>query len=255
MPFVNNQGINIHYQVEGTIESNTSPLLLHHGFTQNLNRWHLAGYIEALRTNYKLILIDARGHGESDKPYDSEAYALELRVSDVVTVLDTLEIDKIHYWGFSMGGRVGFGVASSAPSRLESLIVGGSHPYGRKIPAHLPKLDGNNPDAFLEGFFGRIGVDFKTVPAKIKKNIMENDFRALAAAMVDYPSLENSLATITVPSLIYCGNNDRNYNDAARCVEQLPNASFIPIEGFNHAQAFNQAERVLPHVTSFLKKT
>jgi len=50
--------------------------------------WPELGYVEALKKNYRLILIDVRGHGLSDKPHDSEKYMMELIVSDVFTVLD-----------------------------------------------------------------------------------------------------------------------------------------------------------------------
>jgi pimeloyl-ACP methyl ester carboxylesterase len=64
MPYVIHQGVQIHYQVEGE----GPPLVLQHGFTQSLKSWHMAGYVNALQSHYRLILIDARGHGASDKP-------------------------------------------------------------------------------------------------------------------------------------------------------------------------------------------
>jgi pimeloyl-ACP methyl ester carboxylesterase len=50
---------------------------------------------------------------------------LELRVRDVVIVLDHLHINKAHYFGYSMGGWIGFGIAKYAPERFHSLIIGG----------------------------------------------------------------------------------------------------------------------------------
>ena len=250
MPYLNNKGTNIHYQVEGA----GPPLVLQHGFTQNLKRWQMVGYVDALKSNYQLIRIDARGHGESDKPYDSDSYTLQLRVSDVVAVIDELGLEKVHYWGFSMGGRIGFGMAKYAPERIHSYILGGTHPYGRLLPENAPKLDGTDPQAFAEGFFKMIGVDFATVPAKIKENLFENDFRALAASMGNYPSLEDILATLTQPCLIYCGDADRSYSKALTCSEQLANASFVTLKDLNHAQTFNQSEHVLPHAKAFLEQ-
>jgi len=80
MPYANNHSVRIHYQVEGE----GSPLVLQHGFTSSLQNWYAYGYVAALRQNYQLILIDARGHGQSDKPYDPQAYALQNRVEDVL---------------------------------------------------------------------------------------------------------------------------------------------------------------------------
>src|SRR4051812_9895736 len=75
MPYVTNDGVRIHYAVEG----DGPPLLLHHGFTIDLTAWYAWGYVDALKEEYRLILIDARGHGASDKPHDPAAYEMDLR--------------------------------------------------------------------------------------------------------------------------------------------------------------------------------
>ena len=70
MPCANNEGVRIYYEVEGQ----GPPLVLMHGITDSLEVFRLVGYVEALKSDYRLILIDARGHGASDKPHDSDAY-------------------------------------------------------------------------------------------------------------------------------------------------------------------------------------
>src|SRR5438046_9019909 len=131
MPYANHQSTRIHYQVEGE----GPPLVLQHGFTGNLKRWYSFGYVDALKADYQLILVDARGHGASDKPHDPAAYALPLRVGDVLAVLDALHLDKVDYWGYSMGGWIGFGMAKYAAKRVQSLVIGGAHPYEQRLPA------------------------------------------------------------------------------------------------------------------------
>jgi pimeloyl-ACP methyl ester carboxylesterase len=64
MPTTINDGLRIHYEVVGSGE----PLLLYHGLTGSGERWRDTGYIAGLAEAYRLILIDARGHGQSDKP-------------------------------------------------------------------------------------------------------------------------------------------------------------------------------------------
>jgi pimeloyl-ACP methyl ester carboxylesterase len=64
MPYVISDGIRIHYEVEG----DGPPLVLQHGFGQKASSWRLGGYVDALKSQYRLVLVDARGHGESDKP-------------------------------------------------------------------------------------------------------------------------------------------------------------------------------------------
>lgn len=99
MPYATNQGLRIHYRVEGRGPA----LVLQHGFRWNLEGWSRYGYVDPRRSRHRLILVDARGHGASDKPYDSEAYALSLRAGDVVAVLDALDVRRAHFWGYSMG--------------------------------------------------------------------------------------------------------------------------------------------------------
>ena len=125
MPYAENRGLRIHYEVEGQGPT----LVLQHGFTHSVRRWYLHGYVEALRNYYELVLIDARGHGLSDKPHDLTAYTLAARVADVVAVLDDLNRPAATFWGYSMGGRIGFGLAKYAPARITAFIIGGQHPY------------------------------------------------------------------------------------------------------------------------------
>ena len=80
MPYACNGSVRIHYQVEGRGPA----LVLQHGFTESLVDWYEAGYVDALKPDYRLVLIDARGHGASDKPHDPDAYLLGERVADVV---------------------------------------------------------------------------------------------------------------------------------------------------------------------------
>ena len=98
MPYVTNDKVRIHYEVIG----DGPPLFLHHGFTQSMRRWHFHGYVEALKADNQLILIDARGHGKSDKPHDTEMYAFPAMANDALAVLNELGIQQTRYWGFSM---------------------------------------------------------------------------------------------------------------------------------------------------------
>lgn len=125
MPYINNNGIQIYFEVEGQ----GPPIVLAHGGGGNISYWRSYGYVDQLIDDYTVILFDARGHGKSDKPYAVEAYESEKMVADTVSILDALKIDVTHFWGYSMGGYTGFSMASRYPERLKSIIIGGSHPY------------------------------------------------------------------------------------------------------------------------------
>ena len=151
MPFTNNDGIKIHYVVEGA----GPPLVLHHGTFGSWEHWQDFGYLDDLKRDHKLIMVDARGHGASDKPHAAAAYDLPQRVRDVTSVLDELGIAQANYFGFSLGGWIGFGLAKYAPSRLRSLIVGGAHPFEENMQ---PFRDLIPQDA--DAFFALIGPAF-----------------------------------------------------------------------------------------------
>ena len=173
MPYVKNQGLRLYYQVEGE----GPPLILQHGFGDTLKSWYELGYIEALKDEHRLILIDARGHGASDKPHEPEAYSFPNVTTDVVAVLDDLSISKAHYFGFSMGGKNGFVLAAYAPERLRSLIVLGT---GASAQAHAP-LDlwiaslRQGPEAVPSMW----ETDARLSPA-LRQRLLSNDLEALS---------------------------------------------------------------------------
>jgi hypothetical protein len=67
---------------------------MHHGTFGSGTDWIDCGYVDALKADHRVILLDSRGHGESDKPRDPRAYDLALRASDVLAVLDELGVQK-----------------------------------------------------------------------------------------------------------------------------------------------------------------
>ena len=103
MPRVDNKGVSIHYRVEG----NGPPLALAHGITDGSDVFYERGYVAALKPKYRLVLIDARGHGQSDKPNDFQSYTMEKCVSDVVAVLDDLGMKTAIYWGIQWEDGLG----------------------------------------------------------------------------------------------------------------------------------------------------
>src|SRR5215467_5215076 len=189
MPHVNNQGVRIHYQVEGE----GPPLVLQHGGLNSIESWYESGYVDALKTAYQLILIDARGHGASDKPHDAHAYGLHWVVDDIRTVLDERHLPKVHFWGYSMGGWIGFGLAKYVPERCRSLIIGGAHPYFENMQP-FREIMPREPAAFalmMEKLFGRY------LTPQIRAGLIANDLKAVSAFMHDRAPLAEVLPLMT----------------------------------------------------------
>ena len=251
MPYADNHGVRIHYELEGE----GLPLVLLHGLSEDLEWWRDYGYVESLKKDYKLILIDARGHGASDKPHNSDAYKLELLVSDIVQVLNDLRINKAHFLGFSMGAWIGFGIGKHASERFYSLILGSMSPY----------RDPNEPNALLELFKREKGFiwDYfekeygsRIMTPQSKARWMANDLEALVALVSrDWMlSLENVLPTITLPCLLFVGEADRYYLGVKRCADSMPNATFVSFPNLRHIETLYRSDLVIPRVKKFLAR-
>ena len=253
MPYADNHGVKIHYEVEGA----GPPLLLQHGFTSSLESWYRNGYVEALRGQYRLILVDARGHGASDKPHDLAAYTYELRASDDVAVLDALDVPRAHFFGYSMGGRIGFVLAQNALQRFTSFIIGGSGPFAR--------VPGSNVNRYvvpfqqgMSSYVAQREQQEGPMPDWQKTMILANDPQALIAAALASekdPGREGTLGSLSVPCLLFAGDADAGaYEDAKRAAALIPNATFVSFPGLNHGQTNRRSDLVLPHVEAFLAR-
>lgn len=249
MPYATNDDIRIYYETEGS----GPPLLLHHGFTMSHQVWRRRGYIDALRGDYELILMDARGHGASDKPHDPVAYALDKRVADVVAVLDDAGIERPIFWGDSMGGHVGYAIAQYAPDRFTALVIGGSHPYPRDREASRQWAESLRQDgianfvAVLERHFGMFSPEMRAL-------ILANDADALAAcelAAGAAPSFADALENAPIPMLVYVGERDDACEKAGEAAAN-PRVTFIKLSGLDHVQCGERSDIVLPHVRAFL---
>jgi pimeloyl-ACP methyl ester carboxylesterase len=249
MPFADNGGgVRIHYQVEGEGPA----LVLQHGFTESVVDWYESGYVEALRPDYRLILIDARGHGASDKPHDRDAYVLNRRVADVVAVLDALEIGKALFWGYSMGGWIGFGIAKYAAERVRALVIGGQHPYARSMESLRQMVRrglAQGSGAFVAGMEEMFGPE----SAERKGRLLSADLEAYLALAQDRPGLEDILPTMLMPSCLYAGEIDPICPEVEACSRHIPRVTFFSLPGLSHCDAYARSELVLPRVTGFLK--
>jgi pimeloyl-ACP methyl ester carboxylesterase len=253
IPYASSKGVRIYYEVEGS----GSPLVLHIGFLGSLEDWRRddTRFVQALRDAYRLVLLDPRGQGRSDAPHDPSAYTLDQRVGDVLAVLDAEGIERAHYWGYSMGGWVDFGLGVSAHDRIVSLVLGGADPFQSDAG---PIEDDAWPRLFREGMPAFV-ADWErrdpNMPATMRERWLALDARAMAAAQeagLTAPSLEDMLPAIITPTPIYYGTDDYPDRLPERAAAKMPNATVVALEGLNHAQAMRRSDLVLPHVVAFL---
>lgn len=121
--FVSHDGVRIHYIVQG--QGGGVPVVLLHGLHGSAaTNWTLPGITGALAQNHRVIAMDARGHGQSDKPQTEAEYGLAM-VKDVIALLDRLDIRKAHLVGYSMGGMMAMKTAVMHPARVQTLLLCG----------------------------------------------------------------------------------------------------------------------------------
>lgn len=111
--------IMIHYEVVG---NGKDDIVFHHGNGNCIQDWHTLGFVDALKDDFKLILIDSRGYGKSSKPHDPQEYSLQSRADDTIAVLDQENIQQAHFLGASTGAAIGLLLAKFYPNRLRSYI-------------------------------------------------------------------------------------------------------------------------------------
>ena len=256
LPYVESDGVKIYYEVEGE----GVPLMLHHGRSSSLKNFRGLWPTERLRQDYKLILIDARGHGRSDKPHQPDAYRLKHFVDDTISVLNELGIERSHFLGYSMGGRVGLGIGVYSPRRFMSLIIGGMGIYETDSEEAI-KNDQESIETYKKGIdvmFSNISKSIgKLAPdayRKFREEFYLNDPEALIAisSLREHVGYEDILPSLELPCLFFAGEKDYWHAKAERTAELIQNARFVSLPGLDHMGAVVRSDLVLPHVLSFL---
>lgn len=119
--FFDSNGVRIRYVEQGTGE----PVVLVHGLTASVEaNWVAPKVFEELAKNYRVIAMDCRGHGKSEKPHDAKQYGQEMAF-DVVRLLDHLKIQKAHIVGYSMGSMITLKLLTMKPERFLTATLGG----------------------------------------------------------------------------------------------------------------------------------
>jgi pimeloyl-ACP methyl ester carboxylesterase len=212
--FFNSDGVRIRYRVWGQ----GPPVLLIHGFGESLESWHREGVVRALAPHFRVIAMDVRGHGRSDKPRDPKSYGAELS-GDAVRLLRHLGITKAHVVGYSLGALVALDVAALHQEHALSVVLGGA---------------GWNPPETLDDF-SRQAEAYEQGRVRIRDG---DDAQALAALLRGLRVLsEEEVRRIRVPVAALIGADDRFMANVQRLSRVLPNTQVTVIPDADHATA------------------
>ncbi len=200
-----------------------------------VRRAPIAQALASFTDEFRLIFVDHRGHGRSDKPHDAEAYGMPLRVADVVAVLDELKIQRAHLLGISWGGRLCFGVGRHAPERVRSLIAIGQHPYEIDRNGPLARVVGDALEASKQRGIEALVEAFEAIagryPDDVRSTYLACDADAMRAAWeaaTTEGAVAEDLGTWSVRCLICVAEDDADFFEGARrAASEIPNAKFI----------------------------
>ena len=249
MASIDQTGNTVFYQEIGSADydRNLIPLIVQHGLAQWGDDWVNAGWISYFGDR-RVIAVDGLGHGRSDRPTTRTEYSMEKRAEAVLRVADAEGIDRFAFFGFSMGGRVGFELVASEPGRVEKLIVGGMH--GLK-----PAIDRKNLErriAVLRS--NKWSLVERAVGAK-RGDGRSNDPEALALsteAVLDWHGAEDRLPQVSAPALLYCGAQDTILEYARKTANLMPGSEFLELPNTTHAASFYTSEVAKIAVRDFL---
>jgi pimeloyl-ACP methyl ester carboxylesterase len=232
MPTFASDDVELFYIDEGEGE----PILLIHGFASNIAaNWRDSSWIATLiHAGCRVIALDNRGHGKSEKLYEPHRYGAPEMAEDARRLLDHLGIPRADIMGYSMGARIAAFFVFKYSERARSVIFAGlginmvrgmvgSGPLAKALEAASIDEVSNDTARSFRAFAEQTGSDLK----------------ALAACMRGPREkvTKEQLANITLPSLVAVGTKDVIGGSGEGLVALIPGARLLSIEGRDHMKA------------------
>jgi pimeloyl-ACP methyl ester carboxylesterase len=251
-------GIQMHYQVVGQGE----PLVFIHGLGSSSRDWEFQA--DHFYRDYRVVVFDARGHGQSEKP--PGPYSIPLFAQDTAALIRVLELAPAHVVGISMGGMIAFQLALDAPELLRSLVIVNSWPE-MVVRTWRQRLQIWQRDLIVgvlgmrkmgEVLAGRLfpKEEQAEIRAVFVERWTENDKRAYQDAMhalVGW-SVSERLEEITCPVLVVAADQDYTpVETKAAYTRRLPQAELVVIEDSRHATPAEQPQKFNQVLGAFLK--
>ena len=233
-------GTNIYYEVKG----NGDPVLLVHGFIVNGQSWKRTElYKDLLAQGYKVIILDQRGNGFSDKPHDSLAYDNDAEAKDIMGLLKHLKIKKYSAVGYSRGSII---VARLLilDKNIHKAVMGG---MGAEFTNPLwPRRI-----MFYHALRGDSVPELQAMVNNVKKQGL--DQQALAYLQRSQPSTsKEDLGKVKQPVLIICGDKDSDNGSAKELADLFKHPTYRITPG-DHGSA-SRTKEFSKEVMLFLKK-
>jgi len=218
-------------------------IFLLHGIVSNRNEgWRRTGWYGAFeRRDFRVVALDQRGHGESEKLYDPAAYTREKLAGDALSLMDHLGIGRADLFGYSMGTRTAMGAALAAPDRFSNLMLGG---VGSKLrdPPTATSAAATMADAML-------AEDPEAITEPMLKSFRQfadeqgEDRRAIAAfTQAPNPPLDwDALGALRMPVLVVTGQRDTLAGDPEELARSFAHGKGVVVPAADHFSAIPHA--------------
>ena len=269
--FVNANGMRFHYLEWGNPDN--PPMLLLHGFAQTCHSWDFVAL--GFSDNYRVIVLDQRGHGDSDWASDGD-YSPETQQKDISGVVNELGLANFVLMGLSMGGRNSFTYAAKNAGKVKALVVVDAAPQNmqqgtqniRSFVQQDDELD--SVDAFVERV---LQYNPRRDPQQVRGSIMHNikelpsgkwtwkydrALRSPGRRMGSDPETEKRLwgylETLQCPTLLVRGGGSDivAMDTADRMHQAIPNSRLATIDGAGHLVMGDSPSGFQSAVTDFL---
>ncbi len=249
--FFDSDGVKIHYETWGE----GYPIILVHGFLSNLAaNWVDQNWVETLQPLRRVVALDARGHGQSDKPHDPEAYGEENMAGDVLRLMDHLGIDKADLFGYSMGSGISAHLLAYHGDRFSSVILGG---IGSHLVFGTPGSDQDRliHDALLAEDPSQVSDPTAAAFRAFADLDPSNDLEALAACVLYLGgSIDPAdFAAVDIPVLIVNGADDVVAENPEEVGAAIPGAKVVIIPATDHLSVVPD-QRFKDEVLAFLEE-
>jgi pimeloyl-ACP methyl ester carboxylesterase len=212
-------------------------LLLHGLFSDAFTNWIRFGHADAIvAAGRRVIMMDFRAHGRSDKPHDPARYPPDILAADAAALVAHLDLRDWALVGYSLGARTAVRMVarSAKPSRLVLAGMGleglsgwrrrGDH--FRHVLSNLGKHERGSPAWLAEAFLKTTKGDPKAL-------------LPLLDSFVDASA--DDLDRITMPTLVVAGADDRDNGSAPALAERLSDAHYVEVPG-GHMSSVTQPE-------------
>jgi pimeloyl-ACP methyl ester carboxylesterase len=261
MAFTTNNGVRLHWQSEG----GGTPILLVMGHRYSSAMWYPV--MPAFTAQHRVVRFDNRGTGQSDT---TQRVSVQELADDAIAVMDAAAVEKAHIFGVSMGGVIVQDIAMRYPERVRSLIVGCSGMLTADKPRApaIVRLFYRLPNGLLKLLFTPRGADKgygSAAPADaIAFDMATSDADkftkrgviAQARAIANYRTSHEDVAKLTMPALVLHGDEDKlvPFKWGEELAQQLPNATFVRLEGAGHNFFIAQGEKANRAVLDFVRR-